>query len=293
MSSPSSCVTNTLTNSWNKNELSWESSTGTLLSQAFGSRSLCRSDSFVVLPFVINTKMKSEAECCRAEKIKFAIYSKFREPRLYKYAARGDWDLVPKRCATHPKEASFVHKYPPGDTALHRILRASSVEIDNSAQRQQIEELKLRAVSALLSANPQAASQPDTFGRTPLHLACMDIENCGEAVAYMLVESCRKGVSRKDMEGRTPLHYLIGRSRDVPLALLGKMVTIAPQILTMQDAAKETPLDIANERSDEIEDVERVLHFLKTGNLMEANHVGTADGITDAVKVAPEVLTGK
>lgn len=208
----------------------------------------------------------SDQDCCRREKIKFAWYSRFKEPKLYKFAVRGDWEFVPKRCQTHPEEAQFVHKYPPSDTALHRILRnaaLSMVEETNEQNRQRIDRLKQEAVVALLQANPPAASQPDAFGRTPLHLACMYMEHCGEAVAFLLVESCPKGVTMRDMEGRTPVHYLLGRNGTIPLALLAKMVTMGPGVLDIRDEVSETPLDVTLARDDEIDNVEAVVAFLK------------------------------
>mmetsp|Transcript_5417 Transcript_5417/g.9418 ORF Transcript_5417/g.9418 Transcript_5417/m.9418 type:complete len:216 (-) Transcript_5417:566-1213(-) len=208
--------------------------------------------------------MVKDSECCRAEKLKFAIYSRFREPKLYKYAARGDWDLVPHRCRTHPNEAKFVHKFPPGDTALHRILRG--VEVD-SATKHRIDELRLRAVSALLESNREAATLADSFGRTPLHLACMDIRICGEGVAYILMKAGHQGIQMQDIEGRTPLHYLVGRNQRIPLALVAEMVSVSPTVLEIRDVVKETVLDVALDRRDDIEDSDSVIQFFKTGTI--------------------------
>jgi hypothetical protein len=68
-------------------------------------------------------------QCCYREQVAYKLYSTFREPALYRMALLGDWEKVPSRCVSHPKEATFVHKYAPNDTALHRILRTELGEM--------------------------------------------------------------------------------------------------------------------------------------------------------------------
>mmetsp|Transcript_19713 Transcript_19713/g.45883 ORF Transcript_19713/g.45883 Transcript_19713/m.45883 type:complete len:269 (+) Transcript_19713:59-865(+) len=242
--------------------------------------------------------MRRNDDCCRFEKLKYAIYKRCCEPKLYKYAERGDWDLIPQRCKSSPKEASFVHKFPPSDTALHRLIRVSSGMMDGVGstiqQQQQFKQVQLEAVSALLGANPSAAYMPDAFGRTPLHLACMDIQWNRQAVARLAEVGCEAPVgscplTHQDMEGRTPLHYLVGRNQHIPIDLLEQMILVRPSLLEMRDLVSETPLDICLERKHEIENVEEVLQVLKTPTIPQqeepdkavlAKHAGSSSSLT-------------
>ena len=202
-------------------------------------------------------------------------------PKLYKFVESGDWDKIPQRCKTNPREAQFVHYYPPSDTALHRILRSSagSLKVMECGIQNRIQQLKLNAVSALLKAHRMASSIRDTFGRTPLHIACMDIYvptegdydhsgeeihvNCGEAVVSMILEAHRRAASVQDFEGRTPLHYLVGRNDTIPLDLLSKMIAAFPNALMIQDRVGETPLKIVQERGKEINICDHVIAMLQ------------------------------
>jgi hypothetical protein len=205
-----------------------------------------------------------DRECCQRERYKFALYNRFKLPKLYRYAMNGDWDLIPQRCETHPKEAQFVHAYAPSDTALHKILQTPVPEMDEASAQEHIQQVKLEAVAALLAAGRSAV--PNSFGRTPLHVACMDVVNSGgEKVAYMIVELSPNSCSVQDVEGRTPLHYLVGRNDEIPLPLLAKVISIFPKALKMQDNVMETPLDIVTQRWDEIKDVDAIIQLLKDG----------------------------
>lgn len=185
------------------------------------------------------------------EQYKYALYQKFREPRLYRYAAAGDWDKIPRRCRSHPREAKFVHKYAPCDTALHRLLRPAGPCVDcDMKTRRSIGEMKVQAVSALLTANPTAASAIDSFGRTPLHLACMDASSSAKAVE-LLLDEWPKATSMRDINGRTPLHYLLSRNERVPLSLLEKLVSVYPQSASVKDCFGSTAVDIIQAREDD------------------------------------------
>lgn len=203
---------------------------------------------------------------------------------MYQYAARGDWDLIPNRCVSHPKEASFVHKYAPMDTALHRLLRTKSCEKCDDDIKADIFQMRKQAVAALLDVNPTAASTKDTFQRTPLHWACMDVaSNNGyclddgnavngsttsssssqDSILLMLIERDSQAASIMDMDRRTPLHYLVARNDDIPMAVLTKLVAICPQALTMKDEVGETPLDIIQSRKeDELQNVNEIVQTL-------------------------------
>eukprot|EP00542_Grammatophora_oceanica_P016808 CAMPEP_0194037734 /NCGR_PEP_ID=MMETSP0009_2-20130614/10058_1 /TAXON_ID=210454 /ORGANISM="Grammatophora oceanica, Strain CCMP 410" /LENGTH=245 /DNA_ID=CAMNT_0038679997 /DNA_START=163 /DNA_END=896 /DNA_ORIENTATION=+ len=220
--------------------------------------------------------MTKPTECCRLERYKYAIYTRFREPKLYKMAVKGDWDMIPSRCLSHPKEARYIHNYGSKDTALHRILQAASSmvlseELDHATLRE-MEKIKLQAVSALLEANRMAASTADAFGRTPLHLASMDVESCGEAATFMMVEAHPDAAGMRDTEGRTPLHYLVARNDQIPPALLLKVLQAYPKAVDVTDIVKETPVDIVEARMEELEDAETVLRILKTGIFPPTKH---------------------
>jgi ankyrin repeat protein len=59
------------------------------------------------------------------------------------------------------------------------------------------------AVTALLEACPQAASDCDLNGDTPLHLAC-----CGPSkeIVELLLDACPTAISMQNNEGLMPLH---------------------------------------------------------------------------------------
>lgn len=212
------------------------------------------------------------------------------------------------RCRSHPKEAAFVHKYPPADTALHRMLRPSlstaplpsamssppcsnssqtngddCTEVDESTLEsnmgwQHVSALKLAAVRALLGANKQAVFLIDSFGRTPLHLACMDcvVEGCGEGggdavvgVALEVLRANSKAATMTDStEQRTPLHFLVARSAFIPTRLLTELVQSCPGAMRRRDICGDTPLDILKRRMEEVENVELVLTILQKQALM-------------------------
>ena len=148
--------------------------------------------------------------CCYREQLGYALYAKFREPKLFRMAVTGDWDLIPSRCRSHPKEATFIHKYPPADTALHRMLRpvmSSCTGTDEVQYDQQtldkMNELRIRAVIALLDANRDAALVRDSFGRTPLHWACMNVvDSISGNAAIIIINANPTVVSVVDNENR-------------------------------------------------------------------------------------------
>lgn len=216
--------------------------------------------------------MAGMERCCRLENYRYALYTKFQEPKLYRLAAKGDWDMIPERARSHPKEASFVHRYAPMDTALHRILRPVSqipVQVDAETQHE-MNVMKLKAVEALLEAYRQAPVIQDSFGRTPLHLACMDISHGGTEAALMIMDAAVKfgdAASVPDMEGRTPLHYLVARNNiqleDKNQAeLLTKLVAFWPAALSWKDAVGETPMDVVASRKGEWSMADELLKVL-------------------------------
>ena len=222
-------------------------------------------------------------QCCYREQLSYALYSKFREPRLYSMVVTGDWDLIPARCKSHPKEASFTHKYPPHDTALSRLLRSTAgcslPAVDATAAAtaatqqggmdaelvHQMNQLKLNAVVALLEANRLAAVTLDSFGRTPLHLACMDATTDDGAIASAILEINPAAAAIMDTaELRTPLHFLVARSEPrIPAALLRQLVHQHAAAVFRQDIVGDTVLDIVQQRADELENAPEILSVLQ------------------------------
>lgn len=213
-----------------------------------------------------------QLHCCYREQVAYAFYERFRLPKLYKYASSGDWDLIPARCRSHPKEASYVHKYAPNDTALHRLLRHSTHCADE-ATRQYMQEWKRQAVESLLQACPVATSITDAFGRTALHIVCMELsvtseqdetnENSDTAIAIRIADGNRHAAQLTDtIEGRSPLHYLLARHDHIPLMLLSKLLDYAPQAITLKDTTSETPFDIFRRREKEISNSTEILRLL-------------------------------
>jgi ankyrin repeat protein len=219
-----------------------------------------------------------DMHCCYREQLAFSLYSKFREPRLYRAAGHmEDWDSIPARCQSHPKEALFQHKFAPNDTALHRIFRVVPVPVCNEYECQiirldpVIEEQRLRAVQALLAANQQAAAIQDAFLRTPLHLACMELSTSGSstssigtaAAATLILENDPGIACITDVEKRTPLHFLLARNDDIPMPFLQALIQHGPAAVRMVDAVGETPIDIVVRRTKEIAHAEIILEMLQ------------------------------
>jgi hypothetical protein len=148
-------------------------------------------------------------------------------------AAKGDWAPIPQRCRTHPKEAEFIHRYAPSDTALHQILRFPAFDLDVDCNtRECLEKTKEDAVESLIDTYRPIASITDSFGRTPLHLACMDIQSCGETSFYRILDAWPKAAAHQEMT----------------------------------DLVKETPVDLVEARRSEIQNADAVLKQLKFGS---------------------------
>lgn len=63
----------------------------------------------------------------------------------------------------------------------------------------------VEAVKALLEASPQAVSDSDVHGDTPLHLACSN-PKASKHLIQMLLDASPTAVSMKNHEGLMPLH---------------------------------------------------------------------------------------
>jgi hypothetical protein len=132
--------------------------------------------------------------------------------------------------------------------------------------QQNIYDMKQDAVRALLEANPTQASTTDTFQRTPLHWACMDIQgnfnSQDDSVLLDLIDRAPQAARIVDIEQRTPLHYLVARNDEIPLPLLAKMVALAPETVSMKDEVGETPMDIIRSRQAEMPNADEVINTL-------------------------------
>jgi len=183
---------------------------------------------------------------CVVQGTLYKLYCQWKVPRLFRYADEGNWGQIPARCRRRPSEARFVHKYAPADTPLHRLLRPlvgdggdppcpaakeeekEKAKEDQGTEQQRVDEefkeedpvitgLLLDSVEAILRANPKAAVTSNMFGRTPLHLACMEQLTPARisAATYLVRHQPPMIASLRDQFGKTPFHYLI-QARIVP-----------------------------------------------------------------------------
>lgn len=218
-------------------------------------------------------------QCCYREQLRYSLYRKFFEPKLYRLAAKGEWENIPQRCQYHPLEASFRHKYPPEDTALHRILRVI-VDLDDDCGdcdgddririRHNIVECKSQAIRALLNAYPAATTITDSFGRTPLHLACMDPYCAAEELLINITEEMYRQYPKAaglvlDVERRTPLHYLMARaaSDSVINDRLVRLLASSGEVVEQKDILGETALQILERRKSEVANADEIMAILK------------------------------
>jgi hypothetical protein len=208
--------------------------------------------------------------CCYREQLSYALYAKFREPKLFRMAVAGDWDKIPARCRTHPKEAAFVHKYPPADTALHRMLRPAISSCSDTTEQKfdqqtldKMNEMRISAVIALLQANPPSALVRDSFGRTPLHWACMNVVTYSENnAASLIIKSCPEAVPLLDSEHRTALHALVARNSYIPIDVLSLLLELDCSTVHIADIVGEIPSQIVERRRADIQNADVVLKML-------------------------------
>jgi ankyrin repeat protein len=214
--------------------------------------------------------------CCYREHLLYNLYCKFAVPKLYRMAAAGDWDEIPERCRARPKEASFVHRYPPYDSALHKLLRPDHAvlqqELDDDTAKE-IGKIKLKAVEALLEADKDTACVPDAFGKTPLLLACVDGSPVALEAAAMILEVNPKAAHIPDCKKQcTPLHVLVssqGNWKDADtenletrLILAEKLLQENPSAAHQPDVNGETPLDLAKRQTDHTSSTDALLKIL-------------------------------
>jgi len=170
-------------------------------------------------------------QCCVWDSYKYNLYTKFREPKLYRYAAQGDWDLIPQRCKTHPKEATFVHKYAPMDTPLNRLL-----EQDDSCN----------ILLMLMERAPQAVHMVDIERRTPLHYLVARNERIPLKFLAKMVALCPEALSVKDEVGETPVDIIQSRKDE-----LSNVDELTASLLKLQSMLSDSTKDVLkNVRAD-------------------------------------------
>jgi hypothetical protein len=210
------------------------------------------------------------------------IYQRCCVPRLFRYADQGHWDKIPHRASMAPREAKFVHRYAPAETALHRVVRSLRViscqEVTNAfangqnnqtppqtdsnedsrepetaeetvTENEEFGNLMLAAIGSILKAYPAAASIPNMFGRTAMHLVCMDLSPARKEAALLLLEHSPQTVKEIDHFGRTPLHYVLDQQQNsitsnLSLELVRSILLHDPKALQQCDTSKETPYDL-------------------------------------------------
>jgi hypothetical protein len=197
------------------------------------------------------------------ERVTFALYSKFQVPKLYRYAAHGEWDKIPARCKSHPKEVVFHYKYALCDTPLHALLRPMITEDSvrtkwDEENLKSFDALQLEAVVAMLETNAKAAAEVDNLGRTPLHLACMSCDERNVEIVFTIAHHYPKAVLIHDVDCRTPLHYLMARCNNVTLPTLKALLNVFSDAINVEDVTGETPLDILERRHNEILNYDKV-----------------------------------
>ena len=203
--------------------------------------------------------------CCLREHIAFNLYSRLKEPKLFRLASGLEWSRIEARAKSHPKEAVFRHKYPPYDTSLHRLLRPTHPFVTNDGVDDEGEdnESRLKATQAVILANRQACILQDAFGRTPLHLASMNLHKFGPIVA-LLLDSSPHAASVLDVERRTPLHFCLSRHREgqLDVSVLRLLLKHYPRALDEKDATGDTPVDIFRRHKSSFENADEVSAIL-------------------------------
>ena len=176
------------------------------------------------------------------------LYRTFREPKLYRYAKKFDYDRIIKRCHRHPaaaaREAKFRHDYPPQQTALHLLLEPL-VLLQGLSQdiTEELREKRHEAAKALLEANKEAAHTTCTLGTTPVSMVAVDPYASLQDL-HMLICASPKALLLPDIEGRLPLHYACINNRD-NLEMSKMLVSSCSEAAFIEDKLKRLPLHYA------------------------------------------------
>lgn len=184
---------------------------------------------------------------CGVRETRMQLYRTFKEPKIYKFAKKFQYDKIIQRCKANPllasKEAKFQHEYPPNQTALHLVLEPLFLMDISTKLDQELLQKRHEAAAALLEANKDAATMCCTFGTSPITMVCVDPFACPQDLE-MLIRACPKSLLLTDLEGRTPLHYacINNRSNSTMMKIL---VKACPEAASAQDNLKKTPLHFA------------------------------------------------
>jgi len=147
-------------------------------------------------------------------------------PLLFRQVTRFNWSEAIQRCLSHPVEAGYQDPAS-GITALHAACRTTSTPVS--------------VIFALLHAYPQAASMHTThYASTPLHFACW--RNLSLDIVKMLLLVFPNATSQVNGLGLTPLH-LAARTRNVAVVKL--LLETNPDVVCLSRVAGYTPLHLA------------------------------------------------
>lgn len=175
------------------------------------------------------------------------LYRTFREPKLYRYAKKFDYDRIIKRCHRHPaaaaREAKFRHDYPPQQTALHLLLEPLILLGFDQSIAEELREKRHEAAKALLEANKEAAHTTCTFGTTPVSMVAVDPYASLQDLD-MLICASPKALLLPDIEGRLPLHYACINNRD-NLEMSKMLLSSCSEAAFIEDKLKRLPLHYA------------------------------------------------
>jgi len=185
---------------------------------------------------------------CRARETRMQLYRTFREPRLYRYAKRLEYDLIVERCRKSPlvaaREARFRHDYPPQQTALHLVLEPLFLIGNPAFFDKELREKRHLAAAALLEANKDAALVSCTLGTTPIIMVCVDPYASLKDVD-MLVRARPRSLLLPDIEGRLPLHYACINNR-ANIDMVKQLIEACPEAAFVKDRLGRLALHYAS-----------------------------------------------
>ena len=175
------------------------------------------------------------------------FYRTFREPKLYRYAKKFNYDKIIQRCRRNPtaaaREAKFQHDYPPQQTALHLLLEPLLLMGISQQVTEEMREKRHEAAKAILEANKESALVVCTLGTTPITMVTVDPYASLQDVD-MLIRASPKALLLPDIEGRLPLHYACINNRD-NLEMIEMLVSSCSEAAFAKDKLKRLPLHFA------------------------------------------------
>lgn len=185
---------------------------------------------------------------CRVRETRMQFYRTFREPKLYRFAKKFEYDKITERCKRNPavasREAKFRHEYPPQQTALHLVLEPLLLMGIHQGVSEEMRDKRHDAAAALLKVNPESALVPCTLGTTPITMVCVDPFASLKDVD-MLIRASAKSLLVPDIEGRLPLHYACINNRDNK-EMIRMLVDACPEAASVEDKLRRLPLHYAS-----------------------------------------------